>query len=111
MPAGHGLDLQNMRARPYIATALLLLVLAACHKPAPDEPAEAKTPHRTDFSPEEFGIGRPHTRNTRCNREIDRLLEQIRECVNKNSGADCDTLQQTNNDRITRLENSLHCGG
>ena len=98
-----------MRARPYIATALLVLGLTACHKPAPEQPPEVKTEQRTDFTPDEFGIGRPHTRSARCNQEIDRLLEQIRQCVNKNPGADCDTLQQTNNDRIARLENSLHC--
>jgi len=98
-----------MSARPYVATALLIFSLAACHKPAPEEPPAVKTEHRTDFTPEEFGIGRPHTRSARCNREIDRLLEQIRQCVNKNPGADCDMLQQTSNNRIARLENSLHC--
>lgn len=98
-----------MSARRYIATVLLALNLAACHKPAPDAPPEVKTEHRTDFTPDEFGIGRLHTRSARCNREIDRLLEQIRQCINKNPGADCDTLQQTSNNRIARLENSLHC--
>ena len=98
-----------MRARPYIAAALLVLGLAACHKPAPEAPPDVKTEHRTDFSPEEFGIGRPHTRSARCNREIDRLLGMIRQCINKNPDANCDSLQQANNDRIARLENSLHC--
>ena len=98
-----------MSARPYVAIAFLVLSLAACHQPAPDEPPEVKTQHRTDFTPEEFGIGRPHTGSARCNREIDQLLEQIRQCVNNNPGADCGTLQQTNNNRIARLENSLPC--
>jgi len=99
-----------MSARPFIATAVLVLSLAACHKPAPEALPAVKTEHRADFTPDEFGIGRPHTRSVRCNREIDRLLEQIRQCINKNPGADCGTLQQTNNNRIARLENSLRCG-
>ena len=101
--------MQNMSARPFIATAVLVLSLAACHKPAPEALPAVKTEHRADFTPDEFGIGRPHTRSARCNREIDRLLEQIRQCINKNPDADCGTLQQTNNNRIARLENSLHC--
>lgn len=98
-----------MRTRPLIAITLLALSLAACHKPPPEAPPEINTEHRSDFTPEEFGIGRPHTRNASCNREIDQLLEQIRECVNKNSTVNCDTQQQANNNRIARLENSLRC--
>lgn len=98
-----------MSTRRYVATTLLVLSLAACHQPTTGVPPEAKTAHRTDFTPEEFGIGRRHTRSARCDREIDQLLEQIRQCVNENPGVNCDTLQQTNNYRIGRLETSLHC--
>jgi len=107
--SGSELDFKNMRTRPLIAITLLALSLAACHKAPAEAPPEIKTEHRSDFTPEEFGIGRAHTRNTRCNREIDQLLEQIRECVNENSAVNCDTQQQDNNNRIARLENSLRC--
>lgn len=91
---------------------LLLMVVSlavgACkQKPPPEEPS--RTPPRTDYSPEEFGIGRKHTKNTSCNREIDQLLEQVRRCYGSRPMAECEVLQRANSDKIARLKNTSHC--
>ncbi len=94
----------------FLALVLVATAAAACKKqPPPEEPL--KTPARTDFAPEEFGIGRPHTKNTACNREIDQLLEEVRLCFNTRPGGNCDSLQQGNSGRISRIKNSLRCAG
>ena len=84
------------------------LVLGGCkQKPPPDEPS--RTPPRTDFSPEDFGIGRRHTKSTICNREIDQLLEQVRLCHGSRPASECDVLQRGNSDKIGRLKNTSRC--
>ena len=89
--------------------ALLMLAVAGCKKqPPPEEPL--KIPPRTDFAPADFGIGRPHTKNAACNREIDQLLETVRLCFNTRPGGSCDALQQENSGKISRIKNSLRCG-
>lgn len=94
-----------------VLTALLVLLAllgGGCKKPPPpDEPS--RTPPRTDFAPEEFGIGRKHTRNAACNREIDRLLEPVRLCYNSRPTAECDALQQVHSEKIARIKNSVRC--
>lgn len=86
----------------------ILLGLGACKK---DPPVESKpVEQRTDYTPEEFGIGRRHTPVSACNRDIDALLNEIRLCY-KNSGISkkCDLLQKDNSDRIKRHKNSIRC--
>jgi hypothetical protein len=93
---------------------LLLLLMATTlavggckQKPPPDEPS--RTPPRTDYSAEDFGIGRKHTKNAACNREIDQLLEQVRHCYASRPITECEVLQRGNSDKIARLKNTSRC--
>lgn len=90
------------------AALLALISLSGCQQRSEPE-APAKTPHRTDFTPEEFGVGREHTKSDACNREIDGLLDQIRVCVNTRPEAECARLQDENNKRIRQIKNSRRC--
>jgi hypothetical protein len=83
----------------------LAALVAACDKPAPEEPPKP----RWQYTQEDFAIGKPHTKNVRCNREIDELLEQIRGCFNTREHAACDSLQQQNSQKIARLKNATRC--
>jgi hypothetical protein len=84
------------------------LVVGSCkQKPPPDEPS--RTPPRTDYTPEEFGIGRNHTKSKTCNREIDQLLDQARLCYASRPLAECEVLQRKNSDKIGRLKNTNRC--
>jgi hypothetical protein len=96
-----------MRLYPLLLIGVVLLVGGCKQKPPPDEPSH--TLPRTDFSPEDFGIGRKHTKNAACNREIDQLLEQVRHCYASRPTAECEVLQRGNSDKIARLKNTSHC--
>lgn len=87
---------------------LLMLAGAAGCKEPPPEPQVPTVP-RSDFRPEEFGIGRPHTKNAACNREIDRLLDEVRRCFNERPGENCERLQQLQSQHIGRLKNRARC--
>lgn len=95
--------------KPYLLLFIMVtLVVGGCkQKPPPDQPS--RTPPRTDFSPEEFGIGRKHTKSVACNREIDQLLEQVRRCYGSRPTAECEVLQRGNSDKIARLKNTSRC--
>lgn len=96
------------RVLAIVMLASLAMLAAGCKpKPPADVPLNLKP--RTDFTPADFGIGRPHTQNRACNREIDRLLDQTRLCFNSHPDGGCDALQQSNSDRIGRLKNSERC--
>lgn len=87
---------------------LVALSVGGCkQKPPPDLPSH--TPIRTDFSREDFGIGRKHTKSTSCNREIDQLLENLRLCYGSRPAAECEILQRGNSDKIARLKNTSRC--
>lgn len=90
-----------------MTAVLLLTVVAGCKEPPP-EPHVPTVP-RTDFGPEEFGIGRPHTTNQACNREIDFLLDEVRRCFNERPGENCARLQQQRSQEIARFKNSARC--
>ena len=84
------------------------LAIGGCkQKPPPDETVHIKP--RTDFAPEDFGVGRKHTRNASCNAEIDQLLDQVRECYGTRTTAVCEVMQTRNSDKIGRLKNSSRC--
>jgi len=95
--------------KPYLLLLMAVtLVVGSCkQKPPPEEPS--RTPPRTDFSPEDFGIGRKHTKSHTCNREIDQLLEQLRVCYGSRPTAECEVLQRGNSDKIARLKNTSRC--
>ncbi len=96
--------------RKILLPALLLSALTAggCRdKPAAEEAARIKP--RMDFGQEEFGIGKAHTPNHACNRQIDALLDEVRRCYNTRGDAGCQSLQQNRNQRIARIKNSAHC--
>jgi len=82
------------------------VVLLGCEK-APEP--EHKIERRTDFAPEEFGVGRPHTRNAACNREIDRLLDATRLCFNSRPEPECNRLQEQHAQTIARLKGTARC--
>jgi hypothetical protein len=85
-----------------------LLVVAGCEQqPASDAPST--TPHRRDFAPEDFGVGRAHTKNAVCNRQIDQLLGQVSDCYNTRPTAECDQQMRTSSDKIARIKNSSRC--
>ena len=98
--------------RPLLGVRILLLcaivALAAC-KEKPPEGAHVPTQSRTDFAPDEFGIGRAHTKSRACNREIDRLLDEVRQCFNSRPAGECEPLQQATSQRIGKLKNSARC--
>lgn len=87
---------------------LLVAILAGgCRDKPADEVARIKP--RMDFSPEEFGIGKAHTPNATCNRQIDALLDEVRRCYNTRGDTDCQSLQQNRNQRITQIKNQIRC--
>ena len=93
-----------------IAVVVFLALVAGGCKKSPPPDAPSRTPQRTDFTPEEFGIGKAHTKDSSCNREIDALLEPVRLCYNnRRPEAECSALQQANSDKIARIKNSLRC--
>lgn len=98
-----------MRSRLSLAAAFALLALVSCRGPAPPDEATKKTVYRTDFTPEEFGVGRAHTQSAACNRDIDRLLDEIRACYNAAPGDDCTALQRANSDKIGHIKIARRC--
>lgn len=90
------------------ALALAVTGMPACKRKPPDEPV-SHTVQRRDFAPEEFGIGRPHTPDRACNREIDQLLDETRRCYNNPPPGGCERLQEANAAKIGRLKNSERC--
>ena len=90
-----------------LALLLAAVVAGGCRdKPAADT---ARIKPRMDFAPEEFGIGKAHTPNQACNRQIDTLLEEVRRCYNTRGDQGCQSLQQNRNQRIAQLKNSVRC--
>jgi hypothetical protein len=104
-----GLNFRVMRSRFLLAAAFALLALAACRGSTPPQEVETRTAYRTDFTPEEFGVGRAHTRSDSCNRDIDRLLEEIRACYNASPGDKCTVLQRANSDKIGHIKLARRC--
>ena len=92
-----------------LAIAVLAGSSACKQKPPPDD-GKSHTIQRTDYDPEEFGIGRNHTRDSACNRDIDQLLDEIRLCYKERGTATkCEVVQERNSEKIKRLKNSVRC--
>jgi len=94
------------RASGWILLLALAVVISGCEKPAE---TPVKIERRRDFTPEEFGVGRPHTANAACNREIDRLLDATRLCFNSRPETECNRLQEANAQTIARLKGTARC--
>ena len=88
--------------------ALATVAIPACKKKPPEE-IVSHTVQRRDFAPEEFGIGREHTPDRACNRDIDQILDETRRCFNNPPAGGCNRLQEANAARIGRLKNSERC--
>lgn len=84
------------------------LALGGC-KDKPPANQHTPTPPRTDYTPEEFGVGRTHTKSRTCNREIDQLLEELRVCYGSRPQAECEALQHGHSEKIGRMKNSNRC--
>ena len=95
--------------KPYLMLFVVMILSAGgCkQKPPPDLPS--RTPPRTDFSPEDFRIGRQHTKSLACNREIDQLLEAVRLCYGSRPMTECEALQRDNSGLIGKLKNTSRC--
>jgi hypothetical protein len=98
----------GLRMGGWLALLAALLAPACKPKPPPDD-GRLHIVQRRDFTPAEFGIGRPHTPDPACNREIDILLDEVRHCFNDRPSPACDRLQEANSASITRLKNSRRC--
>lgn len=108
--ANERLEYAGMSRLPVITLlALVAGVFASGCGEKKREETVSKTEHRRDFGPEEFGIGKAHTRSAACNREIDKLLEEIRACYNNRPESGCDAISTKNNDRIGRLKGLQRC--
>lgn len=101
------MPIRTLRAWAVVLALCAISFVACRQKPPPDQPSH--TPARTDFTPEEFGIGRKHTPDTACNREIDQMLEQVRQCYNTRPTAECDRVRSAHSDKIARMKNSTRC--
>lgn len=93
----------------FVRLLLLAAATAAGGCDGGSVPEEDAPKRRWEYTQEDFGIGKPHTKNSRCNRDIDAQLEAIRACYNAREHAECSTLQQQNSDKIARLKNSRRC--
>lgn len=69
----------------------------------------APTDPNWQYAPEEFGVGRTHVKNAWCNRQIDRLLDETRQCFNTRPARDCDDLQKKNSKKIGGYIKSPRC--
>jgi hypothetical protein len=86
--------------------ALLAVGASAQNTGAPNSAPEKARPQ---WDPEEFGIGRKHTANARCNRQIDKILEENRNCFNTRPTAECDALMKKNSKKMGSYIRSPRC--
>jgi hypothetical protein len=96
--------------RILVLAIVLLAGGTACKQKPPPDDGKSRTIQRTEYAPEEFGIGRQHTRDKACNQDIDQLLDEIRLCYKERGTASrCEYLQEKNSEKIKRLKNSVRC--
>jgi hypothetical protein len=102
--------------RPTIIAILILgaALAAGCREQATDAPATPAAPTAApkpgwEYTPEDFNIGHKTTANARCNREIDKLREEIRSCFNARAPAECEGVRQANMKKIGVYIRSPRC--
>src|SRR5687767_9920467 len=95
-----------MRTRIAFGIALAFLATPATSRDKP-ELGPSKPP--IQWAPEEFGVGRKHTVNARCNRAIDKLLEENLACYNSRPAAECETLLKSNSKKMGTYIKSPRC--
>src|SRR6185369_5281443 len=88
------------------ALALLSAPLLAEERPA-TPPTPSKPAHQ--WTPEEFGIGHKHTANARCNRAVDKLLEENLHCYNTRPANECEALLKSNSKKMGVYIKSPRC--
>ncbi len=93
-------------SKKILALAIWLLSVPAYAEPAGGSAAPGPN---FQFTPEDFGIGRKHTPNTSCNREVDKILEDTRQCFNTRPAAECDDTQKKNSKKIATYTKSPRC--
>ncbi len=91
-------------------TIAVVVGFVACKEnpvPAPEPPSAPKP--GWEYTPQDFGIGRKHTANATCNREIDQILGETLNCFNTRSPQACEALQKQNSAKIGAYIRSLRC--
>jgi len=97
----------KMKTKTTIVVAAVLLAVAA---PALTQASgSAPTDPAFQYTPGDFGVGRKHTANAWCNREIDKLLDETRRCFNAHPASECDALQKKNSKKVGGYIKSSHC--
>ncbi len=89
-------------------TLLMLTTLCTAAALGADAPKDG-TAAPLQYSEEDFGIGRKHTPNAWCNRQIDKLLEDTRQCVNTHAAGECDTRMKKNSQKMGGYIRSPRC--
>ena len=92
-----------------VAIALATVMVACEKKTAPAPPPPAPPKPGWEYTREDFGIGNKHTPNADCNRQIDLLLDEIRNCFNTHLAPECEALQRKNSEKIGQLRRSRRC--
>ncbi|GEM_PF-1790050 len=93
-----------------VVLAIVAGVVACKDKPAAPAPVPAGPPKPGwEYTPDDFSIGHKHTHNAGCNRQIDKLLDEIRTCFNTHAAAECATLQKKNSQKMGTYIKSPRC--
>jgi hypothetical protein len=96
--------------RTGVAIALAIGVVACKEKSTPTQPPPPTPPKPGwEYTPEDFSIGHKHAPNADCNRQIDRLLDEIRNCFNTHPAPECEAIQGKNSEKIGQFIRSRHC--
>lgn len=103
-----------MRALSVGAMLLVAVVAVGCRDKAADAPPTPTAPTTApkpgwEYTPEDFSVGRKSTANAWCNRQIDKLREEIRTCFNAHAPAECEALQQAGSKKIGSYIRSPRC--
>jgi hypothetical protein len=87
----------------------ITLIAAMLGAPSVTWAAEEAPKPGWEFTREDFGVGRRHTHNDWCNKKIDALLEETRQCFNAHPAPQCETLQKRNSKKMGAYIKSSRC--